>query len=143
MVVLYLKMRAKGTCGVRTRDRSQSDAVPFAGSIYRRTFHGSLHWILKDLWFSKAVHLLSIPFTLVVPLPFIATGDQGLYAIGMSIPFFGYLFAGVLEVCGHDSFSKQVEGATEHFICSRTCGVVRSWFFGLVMWLGCVVLSSL
>ena len=31
MVVLYVKMRAKGTCGVRTRDRSQFDAVPFAG----------------------------------------------------------------------------------------------------------------
>ena len=97
----------------------------------------------KDLWFSKAVHLLSIPVTLVAPLPFIATGDQGLYAIGMAIPFFGYLFAGVLEVCGHDSFSKQVEGATEHSTCSRTCGVVRSWFLGLVLWLGCVVLSSL
>eukprot|EP01044_Picomonas_judraskeda_P001348 COSAG03_NODE_80_length_14027_cov_69.115953_9_plen_87_part_00 len=29
MAVLYVKMRAKGTCGVRTRARSQSDTVLF------------------------------------------------------------------------------------------------------------------
>ena len=52
---LYVKMCAKGTCGVRTRDRSHSDAVPFAGSIYRRTFHGSLHWILSiDIQHARA-----------------------------------------------------------------------------------------
>ena len=55
MVVLYVKMRAKGTCGVRTRDRSQSDAVPFAGSIYRRTFHESRNWILSiDIQHARA-----------------------------------------------------------------------------------------
>ena len=46
MAVLYVKMRAKGTCGVRTRARSQSDAVPITG-VYRRTFHESLHRILS------------------------------------------------------------------------------------------------
>ena len=29
MAVLYVRMRAKEICGVRTRDRSQSDAVLF------------------------------------------------------------------------------------------------------------------
>ena len=54
MAVLYVKMLAKGTCGVRTRARSQSDAVPITG-VYRRTFHESLHWILRiDIQHARA-----------------------------------------------------------------------------------------